>query len=149
MAEENTTRKITLCNFKPESYKVWEMSTKATLKYNKLFNIVDSTETDLTPRNDDGTILQPIPAATRDQIEKWKHNHKRAREAIIRCLPDSEILKLDDVQDDVAQRWLTEQTNRTEHFRGPVRFVRVRRHIEQNRTIPLFGSCSAGFRTLR
>jgi len=33
------------------------------------------------------------------------------------------------------QRWLTEQTNRTEHFRGPVRFVRVRRHIEQNRTI--------------
>ena len=47
-----------------------------------------------------------------------------------------------------SQRWLTEQTNRTEHFRGRVRFVRVRRHIEQNRTIPLFGSCSAGFRTL-
>ncbi len=46
------------------------------------------------------------------------------------------------------QRWLTEQTNRTEHFQGPVRFVRVRRHIEQNRTTPLFGSCSAGFRTL-
>ena len=46
------------------------------------------------------------------------------------------------------QRWLTEQTepNRT----GPdhVRFVRVRRHIEQNRTRTLFGSCSAGFRTL-
>src|SRR5438552_399216 len=48
----------------------------------------------------------------------------------------------------LPQRWLTEQTNRTEHFRGRVRFVRVRRHIEQNRTIPLFGSCSAGFRTL-
>ena len=47
-----------------------------------------------------------------------------------------------------TQRWLTEQTNRTEHFRGRVRFVRVRRHIEQNRTVPLFGSCSPGFRTL-
>src|SRR5438045_1985193 len=46
------------------------------------------------------------------------------------------------------QRWLTEQTNRTEHFRSRVRFVRVRRHIEQNRTVPLFGSCSSGFRTL-
>src|SRR5204863_9477461 len=46
------------------------------------------------------------------------------------------------------QRWLTKQTNRTEHFRSRVRFVRVRRHIEQNQTIPLFGSCSAGFRTL-
>lgn len=28
------------------------------------------------------------------------------------------------------QRWLTEQTNRTEHFRGPVRFVRVRQIFE-------------------
>jgi hypothetical protein len=47
-----------------------------------------------------------------------------------------------------GQSWLTEQTNRTEHFRGPVRFVRVRRHTEQNRTVSLFGSCSADFRTL-
>ena len=28
------------------------------------------------------------------------------------------------------QRWLTERTNRTEHFRGPVLFIRVRRHID-------------------
>ena len=105
MAEESTTRKITLREFKSESYKVWEMSTKATLKYNKLFNIVDGTETDPTPRDDDGTILRPIPVATRDQIEKWKHDHERTREAIIRCLPDSELLKLDDVQDDVTAIW--------------------------------------------
>ena len=105
MAEESTTRKITLHKFKSESYKVWEMSTKATLKYNKLFNIVDGSETDPTPRDDDGTILQPIPAATRVQVEKWEHDHERAREAIIRCLPDSELLKLDDVQDDVTAIW--------------------------------------------
>jgi len=105
MAEESTTRKITLHEFKPESYKVWEMSTKATLKYNKLFDIVDGTETDPTPRGDDGRILCPIPATTRDQIEKWKHDHECVREAIIRCLPDSELLKLDDVQDDVTVIW--------------------------------------------
>ena len=106
MAEESTTRKITLREFKPESYKVWEMSTKATLKFHKLFDIVDGTETDPTPYKDDGvTILRPIPATLRDLIEKWRHNHERAREAIIRCLPDSELLKLDDVQDDVAAIW--------------------------------------------
>ena len=53
--KKSTTRKITLREFKPESYKVWEMSTKATLKYNKLFDIVDGTETDPTPLDDDGT----------------------------------------------------------------------------------------------
>ena len=46
--DKSSSRKITLREFKPESYKVWEMSTKATLKYNKLFDIVDGTETDPT-----------------------------------------------------------------------------------------------------
>src|SRR5271155_3337673 len=102
MAEESIARKIALREFKPESYKVCEMSTKATLKYNKLLNIVDGTDTDPTPRDDDGRILRPFSVATRDQVEKWKHDHERAREAIIRCLPDYELLKLDDVQDDVT-----------------------------------------------
>jgi hypothetical protein len=102
MEEENTTRKITLREFKPESYKTWEISTKATLKYNKLFNIVDCSDADPTPRDDDGTILRPIPAVTRDQIAKWKHDHERAREAIIRCLPESELLMLYNVQFDVT-----------------------------------------------
>ena len=105
MTEESTIRKITLREFKPESYKVWEMSTKATLKYNKLFNIVDGSEIDLTPHDDDGTILHSISAALRDQVEKWKHDHERIREIIIHCLPDSELFKLDDVQDDVIIIW--------------------------------------------
>src|SRR5271154_5662990 len=105
MADESTTRKITLREFKPESYKVWEMSTKATLKYNKLFDIVDGTVTDPTPRDDDGTILRPIPGALKHQVEKWQQDHERARDAIIRCLPDTELLKLDDIQDDVTAIW--------------------------------------------
>jgi len=105
MAEESTTRKITLREFKPESYKVWEIATKATLRYNKLFDIVDGTLTDPTPRDDNGTVLRPIPGALKDQVEKWQHDHERARDAIIRCLPDAELLKLDDVQDDVTAIW--------------------------------------------
>src|SRR5271154_4709431 len=82
MAEESTARKITLREFKPDSYKVWEMSTKATLQYHKLFDIVDGTETDPTPRDDDGTALRPIPATVRNQVEKWHHDRDRARDAI-------------------------------------------------------------------
>ena len=102
MAEESTTRKITLREFKPESYKVWEISTKATLRYNKLFDIVDGTVTDPTPRDDTGAILRPIPGALKHQVE---NDLERAREASIRCLPDSELVKLDDVQDDVTAIW--------------------------------------------
>jgi hypothetical protein len=105
MAEESTTRKITLREFKPESYKVWEMSTKATLKFNMLFNIVNGTDPDPTPRDNDGTILRPIPAATKVLVDKWQHDHERARDAIIRCLPDAELLKLDDIQDNVTAIW--------------------------------------------
>src|SRR5271168_574536 len=105
MAEESTTRKITHREFKPESYKVWEMSTKATLKYNKLFEIVDGTVTDPTPRDDDGTILRPISGALKHPVEKWQHDHERARDAIIHCLPNAELLKLDDVQNDVTAIW--------------------------------------------
>jgi len=85
-----SSRKINLREFKPESYKVWEIATKATLSYNKLFDIVDGTLTDPTPRDDNGTVLRPIPGALKDQVEKWQHDHERARDAIIRCLPDAE-----------------------------------------------------------
>jgi hypothetical protein len=105
MAEESTTRKITLREFKPESYKVWEIATKATLSYNKLFDILDGTRIDPTPRDDNGAIIRPIPAELNDQVEKWHHDHERARDAIIRCLPDAELLKLDDVQDSVTAIW--------------------------------------------
>src|SRR5271154_3313405 len=103
--QKKVPQERSLREFKPESYKVWEMSTKATLKYNKLLNIVDGTETNPTPHDDDGRVLRPFSATTRVQVEKWEHDHERAREAIIRCLPDSELLKLDDVQDDVTAIW--------------------------------------------
>src|SRR5271156_2073590 len=81
------------------------MTTKATLKYNKLFDIVDDIIPNPTPCIEDGKMLRPIPSALKEEVEKWNHDHERAREAIIRCLPDSELLKLDHVQDDVTAIW--------------------------------------------
>ena len=80
MAEESTARKIALREFKPESYKVWETSTKATLKFHKLFDIVDHSKLDPTPRDDDGSVLLPILTAVREQVEKWKHDHEQCSE---------------------------------------------------------------------
>jgi len=42
----------------------------------------------------------PIPVVDKEQVERWKH--ERATEAIIHCLPNSELLKLENVQDDVT-----------------------------------------------
>jgi hypothetical protein len=103
-ADAAQAKKITLREFKSEEFRVWEVTTKATLKLHKLLGIVDGTDPNPTPRNPDGTI-RAISAALRTQINKWENDHERAREAIIRCLPNAELLKLVDVQDDASAIW--------------------------------------------
>ena len=105
MAEETIQfKKITLREFKPDEFKVWEVTTRATLKLHKLLGIVDGSNPDPTPRNPDGTarLIQP---AQRARVTKWENDHERAREAIIRCLPNAELLKLVDVQDSAPAIW--------------------------------------------
>ena len=55
-------KKIALRDFKPDEFKVWEVTTKATLKLHKLLGIVNGTEPDPTPRNPDGTACVIPPA---------------------------------------------------------------------------------------
>ena len=99
MADDNAqSKKITLREFKSDGYKVWEVTTRATLKLHKLLAIVDGSDPDPTPRNPDGTA-RAIPQAVRARVTKWVNDHERAREAIIRCLPDVELLKLKDVEE--------------------------------------------------
>ena len=77
MAEEAAqTKKITLRDFKSDEFKVWEVSTKATLKLHKLLRIVDGTDPDPTPRNPDGTA-RAIPPALRARVSKWENDHER------------------------------------------------------------------------
>jgi hypothetical protein len=103
-ADAAQAKKITLREFKSQEFRVWEVTTKATLKLHKLLGIVDGTDLNPTPRNQDGTI-GAISAALRTRINKWENDHERAREAIIRCLPNAELLKLVDVQDDASAIW--------------------------------------------
>ena len=105
MADDNAqSKKITLREFKPDGYKVWEVTTRATLKLHKLLAIVDGSDPDPTPRNPDGTA-RAIPQAMRARVTKWVNDHERAREAIIRCLPDTELLKLKDVEESAPEIW--------------------------------------------
>jgi len=97
MAEAAPIKKITLRDFKPDEFKVWKVTTKATLKLHKLHGIADGTEPDPIPCNTDGTA-RVIPPALHARVSKWENDHERTREAIIRCLPNAELLKLVDVQ---------------------------------------------------
>ena len=74
------------------------------MKLHKLLAIVDGSDPDPTPRNPDGTA-RAIPQAMRARVTKWVNDHERAREAIIRCLPDTELLKLKDVEESAPQIW--------------------------------------------
>ena len=87
-----------------DEFKAWEVSTKATLKRHKLLSIVDSSDPDPIPRNPNGTICA-IPPALCARVTEWANDHERAREAIIHCLLNTELLKLVDVQDDVPMIW--------------------------------------------
>jgi len=87
------TKKITRHKSKSDEFKVWEVSTKTTLKLHKPLRIVDGIDPDATPRNPDGTA-HPIPHALHVWVSKWENDHERAKEAIIRCLPNSELFKL-------------------------------------------------------
>ena len=91
-------KKITLRDFKPDEFKAWVVTTKATFSFHKLLAIVEGTDPDPTPRNPDGTpraISQPALCA---RVLKWEIDHECARDAILRCLPNAELFKLAGVQ---------------------------------------------------
>ena len=78
MAEDAAhIKNITLRDFKPDEFKVWEVTTKATLKLHKILGIVDGTDPDPTPRNPDGTP-RAIPPALCALVAKWQNDHERA-----------------------------------------------------------------------
>ena len=111
-------KKISLRDFKPDEFKVSEVTTKAMLKLHKLLGIVDGTDPDPTPRNPDGTA-RAVPPALCARVTKWQDDHERAGEALIRCLPNAELLKLLDVQDDAPAiwRWLHDEYGRASNLK--------------------------------
>ena len=59
MADENNNRKektISLSKLKPEEYRLWVMTARATLGVHGVLDIVEGKEPDPTPVNPDGTV---------------------------------------------------------------------------------------------
>jgi len=119
MAEHTAQiKKITLRDFKPDEFKIWEVTTKAMLKLHKILGIGDGSDPDSTPRNHNDTPCA-IPPALRARVSKWQDDYKCAREAMIRCLPNAELLKLVNIQDDTAAIWrrLRDEYGRSSNFK--------------------------------
>jgi hypothetical protein len=107
MAEENNNHKektITLSKLKPQEYRLWAMTARATLGVYGVLDIVEGKEPDPTPLNPDGTI-RVINPQMRARIEKWKRNHELAREALLRSLESAELLKVSAVQQSAPAIW--------------------------------------------
>ena len=86
MAEQNNNHKektITLSKLKPQEYRLWAMTARATLGVYGVLDVVEGNEPDPTPRNPDGTV-RTINPQVRARIEKWNRNHELAREALTR-----------------------------------------------------------------
>ena len=95
MAEENRKdNTITLSKLKPDEYRLWAMTARATFGVHGVLNIVEGKEPDPTPINPDGTV-GAINPQLRARIQKWQRNHKRAREALLRSLDSTELGTVD------------------------------------------------------
>ena len=70
MADEK--KKLTLHNLKPDEFKVWEVTTRATWRLHKLLNMVEGIDPDPTPCNPDGTAGIVPPALCVRTRHGWR-----------------------------------------------------------------------------
>src|SRR6266516_2707900 len=133
MTEETNQKdkSITLTKLKPQDYRLWAMTARATLGVHGLLDIVESRDLDPTPVNPDGTPGVPT-AQQRSKIQKWKRNHELAREALLKSLESPELLKISAVHDSAPAIWNRLQQEygrplRTEYVRALSAFYALRK----------------------
>ena len=103
MTNDNTQfKKIIFHDFKSDEYKIWEITTLATLKLHKILEIIDESDSNSISHNSNNTIYVISPTM-RARIIKWINDHEYTREAIIHCLSDVEFLKLKDVEESASE----------------------------------------------
>ena len=93
MSDEHSTntkyeKTINLAKLKPSDYRMWVSQVEATLAVYNCYNIVTGAEIDPTPA--DGNVTPTL----RKQMTSWKIRHDLAREALLRSLERSELLKV-------------------------------------------------------
>ena len=81
------------------------MQARATLGVYEVLDIIEGIESDPTPRNEEGNAIGPINATTRSSIDKWNRKHALAKEALLKALESTKLLKIVDVQDSASTIW--------------------------------------------
>ena len=96
MSDETDERKISkiinLAKLHPSDYRIWVSTAEATLNVYNCLDIVKGTEPNPTPATG---VTTP---AVRKTIASWINRHALAREALLRCLERSELIKVHDLQ---------------------------------------------------
>ncbi len=97
MADDNIYRlekTITLKQLKPNEYRLWAIQTEATFEVHKCLDIVLDNEPNPTPVDDNGTPIGPIGHYFQTAISYWETRHALAREALLRSLEPTDLLKV-------------------------------------------------------
>jgi hypothetical protein len=93
--ERKFSKIINLAKLQPSDFRIWLSQAEATFNFYDCLNIVKGIEHDPTPQGQiPGT---PIPLATCKLITSWTTRHALAREALLRCLDRSELIKVHDL----------------------------------------------------
>jgi hypothetical protein len=74
------------------------------LKFHKILEIIDKSDSDPTLYNPDN-ITHIIPPIIWIRIIKWVNNHEYIRETIIYYLSDIEFLKFKDIKENISEIW--------------------------------------------
>ena len=95
----NKDKTIILTKLRPQEYRLWAMQARATFGVYEVLDIIEGNEPDPTPWNEEGNTIGPINVTTRSSIDKWNRKHALAKEALLKALEPTELLKIVDVQD--------------------------------------------------
>src|ERR1700692_3411927 len=110
MSDNNTSKDIrktiVLTKFDPSEYRLWSAQAKATFEVQKILDIVVGIEKKPPSTDADGTILPnaELTAAQCKKILTWEDKNGLGKEALLKCLPKSELIKVYHVQS-AAEIW--------------------------------------------
>jgi hypothetical protein len=88
------SKTIPLAKLVPNDYRIWVSSAEATLTVYNCFKIVNGIEPNPTPQPDADGAIAVINQALRRQINSWETRHALAREALLKFLQHSELIKV-------------------------------------------------------
>jgi gag-polypeptide of LTR copia-type len=92
MASEFTVSKtIHLTDMAPDSYRLWAAQTEATFSVHGVWDIVTGERLRPDPPAQPSGNGRPNSRAVVDEVFKWDKQHALARQALLACLPKSEL----------------------------------------------------------